>query len=61
MVFGTQLPGKPVAYSSGLRSVSHGLLWGIVASFLGYLAFQVVYDVEYVAYDTWYIVHGIER
>ena len=36
-----KLPGKPVAYNYELLSVNYGLLWGIVACFLGYLAFQV--------------------
>ena len=35
------LPGKPVAYNYGPLSMDYGLLWGIVAYYLGYLAFQV--------------------
>ena len=31
------LPGKPVAYNSGLLSVNSGLLWSIVAYYFGLL------------------------
>ena len=35
------MPGKPVASKYGLLQIIYGLLCGIVACFLGYLAFQV--------------------
>ena len=34
--------GKPVAHNCGLLSMDSGLLLGIVACFLGYLAVQVL-------------------
>ena len=36
-LFITGVPGKPVAYYSGLHSVNYGLLWSIVACYFGLL------------------------
>ena len=37
------VPGKPVAYNSGLLSMDYGLLWGIVASYFGLLGLPGAY------------------
>ena len=35
------VPGKPVAHDYGLLWLYYELLWGVVAYYLGYLAFQM--------------------
>ena len=34
------LPGKPMAHNSGRLSITRGLLWGIVACYVGLLGFS---------------------